>query len=172
MEYKYTINDIKDEVNVSLQSLYTLIKKNKAFIDNNSIRKQRKIYYNQSVMDFFVSYYQPEKAPQQENPNPAEGLPAEGKPENPPSETSHEEDRQQDLIDALKAQIKALNDEVEGLRKQLDNKEEERKELIRQNGALILTLQQEKQEKMLLLPAPKKTFGEKVKSLFKGKAQE
>ena len=53
MEYKYTINDISETVKISKPSLYALIKKNSAFIKDNSIRKQRKIYYNQAVMDFF-----------------------------------------------------------------------------------------------------------------------
>ena len=171
MEYQYTINDIKAAVNVSLQSLYTLIKKNQAFINENSIRKQRKVYYNQAAMDFFISYYQPEQ--------PADALkkwpPAEDKDtkaekaEKSLPETSYREEEQQARIDALQAEIGTLHAEIDTLRKQLDAKEEERKELIRQNGALILTLQQEKQEKQLFLPAPKKSFGDKVKSIFKSK---
>ena len=168
MEYQYTINDIKAAVNVSLQSLYTLIKKNQAFINENSIRKQRKVYYNQAVMDFFVSYYSPDT----EKKIPDEIIDTEtggGKAENPVKKTSYREEEQQARIDALQAEIGTLHAEIDTLRKQLDAKEEERKELIRQNGALILTLQQEKQEKQLFLPAPKKSFGDKVKSIFKSK---
>ena len=157
MEYPYTINDIKSECKVSLQSLYTLIKKNKEFINENSIRKQRKIYYNQAAMDFFVSYYQSEQAP--ETPKQAEEH-----AENGPSASIR--------IEVLEAEKDALQAEIASLKKQLEAKETERLELLRQNGALILTLQQEKQEKMLLLPAPKKSFSDKVKSLFKGKPQE
>lgn len=152
MEYPYTINDIKSETKVSLQSLYTLIKKNQPFIRENSIRKQRKIYYNQSAMDFFTSYYLSDHAP--ETPQMAE-------------EQAEKEPSAQFRIEALEAEKNALQAEIDALKKQLEAKETERLELLRQNGALILTLQQEKQEKMLYLPSPKKSFGEKVKSLFK-----
>ena len=168
MEYQYTINDIKDAVKVSLQSLYTLIKKNQAFINENSIRKQRKIYYNQAAMDFFVSYYIPEQD-QEEGKIPTSPLDlgkAEAKAENPVKKTSYREEEQQARIDALQVEIKALQGKLDALQKQLDAKEAERVELLRQNGILCLTLQQEKAEKMLLLPSPKKTLGEKVKSLF------
>lgn len=174
MEYQYTINDIKDAVKVSLQSLYTLIKKNQAFINENSIRKQRKIYYNQAAMDFFVSYYIPEQD-QEEGKIPTSPLDlgkAEAKAENPVKKTSYREEEQQARIDALQVEIKALHAQIDALKEQLTAKENERLELLRQNGALILTIQQQQQEKMLLLPAPKKSLGERVKSFFTAKPQE
>lgn len=166
MEYQYTINDIKAAVKVSLQSLYTLIKKNQAFINENSIRKQRKIYYNQVAMDFFLSYYSPDtekKIPDKIIDTETSG----GKAENPLSEPSYTVRPHESQSEGLKAEIGALKAEIGALRKQLDTSEEERKELLRQNGALLLMLQQEKQEKMLLLPAPKKSFLEKFKSVLK-----
>lgn len=168
MDFKYTINDIKAAVNVSLQSLYTLIRKNQAFISENSMRKQRKIYYNQKVMDFFVSYYLPEQSTEEGKISPlAEDLSIKAeKAEKTLSETSYREEEQQARIDALQVEIKALHAEIDTLRKQLDDKEEERKELLRQNGALILTISQLQQEKQLLLPAPKRSIGERVKGLF------
>lgn len=165
MEFQYTINDIKGAVKVSLQSLYTLIKKNQAFINENSTRKQRKIYYNQAVMDFFVSYYSPDtekKIPDEVIDTDTRG----GLAEKSPLESSYKEEEQQARIDALQMEIKALHAEIDTLRKQLDDKEEERKELLRQNGALILTISQLQTEKQLLLPAPKRSIGERVKGLF------
>jgi len=165
MEYQYTINDIKAAVKVSLQSLYTLIKKNQAFINENSIRKQRKIYYNQAAMDFFVSYYSPDT----EKKIPDEVIDtdmAEEEAEKSLSESSYREEEQKARIDALHAEIGTLHAEIDTLRKQLDDKEEERKELLRQNGALILTISQLQTEKQLLLPAPKRSIGERVKGLF------
>ena len=174
MEYQYTINDIKDAVKVSLQSLYTLIKKNQAFINENSIRKQRKIYYNQAVMDFFISYYLPEQVPEEgkipSSPLKTDG--AEGQAEKSPLESSYKEEEQQSRIDALQAEIGTLQAEIDALKAQLTAKENERLELLRQNGALILTIQQQQQEKMLLLPAPKKSLGERFKSFFTAKPQE
>lgn len=165
MEYKYTINDISATVKISKPSLYALIKKNSAFIKDNSIRKQRKIYYNQAVMDFFVSYYSPDT----EKKIPDEVIDTEtggGIAEKSPLESSYKEEEQQARIDALHAEIGTLHAEIDTLRKQLDDKEEERKELLRQNGALILTISQLQTEKQLLLPAPKRSIGERVKGLF------
>lgn len=153
MEYPYTINDIKSKTQVSLQSLYSLIKKNQSFIKDNSIRRQRKIYYSQSAMDFFTSYYNAEVAP--ETPQGAEESDIKF------SASSH--------IQQLEAERDALQAEIKALKKELETKETEKQELFQQNSALLLLLQQEKQEKMLLLPPPKKSFSEKVKSLFKGK---
>ena len=165
MESKYTINDISATVKISKPSLYALIKKNSAFIKDNSIRKQRKIYYNQAVMDFFVSYYSPDtekKIPDEVIDTDTRG----GIAEKSPLESSYKEEEQQARIDALQAEIGALHAEIDTLRKQLDAKEEERKELLTQNGALILTISQLQQEKLLLLPAPKRSIGERVKGLF------
>ena len=155
MDFPYTVNDIVSECKVSKQSIYTLIKKNSTFINDNSMRKQRKIYYSQAAMDFFISYYNAEQPP--ETPQKAEE-----QAEKVISAELHAE--------KLEAENAALHAEILRLREQLDAKEAERLELLRQNGALILTLQQEKQEKQLLLPAPKKSFGDKVKSLFKNKS--
>lgn len=174
MEYQYTIKDIQERVNVSQQSLYSLIKKNKEFINENSTRKQRKVYYNQAVMDFFISYYQPEQ-PTEEGKNPPSSFDvprAEAEAKNPPLEGSSTDKPHESQFDATKAEIDALKAEIDALKKQLEMKEAERLELLRQNGALILTLQQTQQEKMLLLPSPKKSFSDKVKSIFKGKPQE
>lgn len=154
---EYTINQIQETVNVSLQSLYALIKKNKPFIAENSIRKQRKVYYNQAAMDFFVSYYCPEK--------PLETLKI-------PPKSADSNSSANSTKEAAEAKIEALEAEIEALKKQLEDKEAERLELFKQNGALILTISQLQQEKMLLLPAPKVSFSDKVKSIFKGKAKE
>ena len=165
MECKYTINDISATVKISKPSLYALIKKNSAFIKDNSIRKQRKIYYNQAVMDFFVSYYSPDtekKIPD----NLIDTDSAEGQAENPPLETSSADKPHESQLDELKAEIGALQAEIGALREQLDAKEAERLELLRQNGALILTLQQTQQAQMLLLPAPKKPLSDRLKALF------
>lgn len=170
MEYKYLITDIQAKTNVSITSLTAFKKKHQDFFNNNSTRKHRKIYYNQAAMDFFISYYSPDT----DKEIPDKIIDTEtggGQAENPLSETSYTDKPHESQLDELKAETEALQTEIGALRKQLEAKEAERLELLRQNGALILTLQQEKQEKMLLLPAPKKPFSEKVKSIFKGRPQ-
>ena len=174
MEYKYTINQISERVSISKPSLYALIKKNQSFIDNNSVRRQRKIYYNQAVMDFFISYYHPEQVPEEGKiPSPLidiEG--AEVQAENPPLKASYTDKPQEREKEVLQAKIDALQAEIDALRKQLEEKEAEKKELFHQNSQLLLLLQQEKQEKMLLLPAPKKSFSEKVRTFLKNRSHQ
>ena len=163
-EFKYLITDIQARTNVSITSLNAFKKKHQDFFSENSTRKQRKIYYNQAAMDFFVSYYCPdiEETPDKKDNNSEE----QEKGEIPLSAAAYTDKPHEGELEASKAEIDALKAEIAALRKQLEEKEAERLELLRQHGALILTLQQEKHEKMLLLPPPKKSLGEKVKSIF------
>jgi septal ring factor EnvC (AmiA/AmiB activator) len=78
-------------------------------------------------------------------------------------------DNKQDTVNfnnELQDEIKALQAEIATLKQTLEDTEAERKALLQQNGALILTLQQEKQEKMLLLPAPRKGIKETIRGWF------
>lgn len=145
-EYQYTIDDIASICKVTKQSIYNLIKANKEFINENSRRYQRRLMYNQAALQYFTEYYQVEA---------------------PEVDTIKAPDKQETKnTEALEGKIKTLQAEFDTLKQLLAETEAERKALIHQNGALILTLQQEKQEKMLLLPAPKKTIGERIKGLF------
>lgn len=173
MEYKYLISDIQEKTKVSITSLTAFKKKHQDFFNNNSTRIRRKIYYNQAAMDFFVSYYSPDTDTDKKIPDKMiDTETGGGQAENPLSESPYREEEEKARVNALQDEIKALREEIDALKAQLAAKENERVELLRQNGALILTLQQEKQEKMLLLPAPKKSISDKVKSLFKTKPQE
>ena len=168
MENQFTIEQIASKCKVSKQSIYALIKKNKAFINENSTRNQRKVYYNQDAMDFFISYYHPEQTQEITNDyinqTTAETRAPEGGKK--PSVEAPQEDKPPEDINALQRKIDALEAELKSLRKQLDASEAEKKELLRQNGEVLLLLQMEKQEKQLFLPAPRKTLTDKVKSLF------
>ena len=175
MEYQYTVDDLTTAFSISKQSVYNLISKNKEFITQNSIRRQRKVYYNQSVFNFFSEYYNGPSPVEAENKasvghsdidggeieNPAgEAINRAGETENDVLEASFAGEVAQGRIRELEAQILALKTELEA-------KEAERQELFKQNGLLMLLLQQEKQEKQIYLPAPKKTIGEKIRGLFK-----
>lgn len=168
MKNQYTINELATICKVSKQSIYNLIKKNKEFVNQNSKRNQRTIYYNQSVLDFLLDYYHLEdNAPSDkilyEKIGGGDHSP---EAENSLVQTSSKDEPTESRITDYESQIATLKAEIDKLQQDLAAKEEERKELLKQNGALILALSQEKQEKMLLLPAPKKPFGERVKSLF------
>ena len=75
-------------------------------------------------------------------------------------------------VDKLKRKNKRLKATVKELKDLLANSEAERAELIKQNSIALLALSQEKQEKRLLLPEPRKTLGEKVKGLFSRKDKD
>lgn len=169
MENQYNIDQISSICKVSKQSIYSLIKKNKDFINDNSTRNHRVIYYNQAAMDFFTSYYCPEKTQQSNRDNinqtTAETRAPEGEQKNP-VEAPQTDKPPEDQLNALQSKIDALEAELEALRKKLDATEAEKKELIRQNGEVLLLLQMEKQEKQLYLPAPRKSLTDRVKSLF------
>ena len=161
MDYPFTIKDISTRVKKSEQSLYSLIKKNQEFIKQNSHKQGRFIKYNQAVLDWFIDYYgaaqdEPEQADIQDTPETAQ----EGRQD---ASSKPVEDLSYQL---LQAKIEALEAENAALRERLAASEKERRELINQNGMIIMALTQEKQEKMLLLPPPRKTFAEKVKSIF------
>jgi len=83
--------------------------------------------------------------------------------------------RVEEELSALKIQlegrIEQLLNEKEELQARLEKVESEREELLRQNGQLLLLLGQEKAEKQLLLPQPKRRLGERVKNFFKGKQE-
>lgn len=147
MDYPFTVNDLSAQLSKSKQSIYQVFNRNRQFIRENSIRLNRKIYYNQSVFDFLSDYY-------------AHGAPIEApnKPIEAPAREDGGGEAAQKRIAALEAKIEAL--------------EAQCADLMKQNGALLLLLQQEKQEKMLLLPAPRKPLGDKLRDLFrKQKAQ-
>lgn len=152
MEFSFTIQDLCAQLSKSKQSIYQTFNRNSQFVKNNSIRVNRKIYYNQAVLDYLTDYY-------------THGAPIEA--ENKPIESPLREDggeAAQERIAALEAKIAALEAELKA-------KEEERLEMVKQNGALLLLLTQEKQEKQLLLPAPKKSIGARLRAVF-GKQNE
>ena len=179
MEYPYDIQDLSNDCGISKASVYAFIKKNKDFFEDNSIRVREsetstkpKVKYNQVAMDFLLAHYGKKDSKEaqarevlsndfsMESREVASNL-----RENAPTSAS-EKEADQIPIEALKTKISALEAKIEALEKELASKEEERKELLKQNGALLLLLSQEKQEKALFLPAPKKSIGERIKGFF------
>ena len=153
MEYQYTIEDLASKAGVSKQSIYNLLSKDKEFINNNSRKQQRKIKYSQAVLDMILEYYGKSSQAAEQPQETAEAAQAADptEPEKPGEE-----------IEALRAQIEALKQEIAEKDELLAKKEQERQELLKQNGLTLLLLQQEKQEKQLLLPAPKKSFWKRL----------
>lgn len=180
MDYPYTVNDIITKFHISKTTFYAQVKKNTDFFTANSTKikavgEKNKPFtrYNQAVYDFFASQYGIEEAV---SAVPLADLEAEPRED--------DRDRERDAVEATETppesffspadDVKptqedknALQAKIEALEAKLAEAEAERKELISQNSHLLLLLSQEKQEKQLLLPAPKKSIGERLKGLFR-----
>ena len=150
MVFQYSIEDLAKLCKVSKQSIYNLIKKNRDFIEKNSIRKGKKVKYNQEVLNLFLDYY----GLKETEVSPPDETTPKITPEQP-STTPTIEYNAEDKIKALESEIEALKTELARLR-------EENNQLIKQNGQVLLLLQEEKTEKLKLLPAPKKTIRERI----------
>ena len=183
MEYPYTVNDITTKFNISKTTFYHQVKKNPDFFSANSTKikgegEKTKPFtkYNQAVFDFFASQYGTEEAVSSvpdavlkkilmEEDRHGEGTSTEAT--ETPSESFFSP---ADDVKPTQEDKTALEAKIEALEAKLAEAEAERKELISQNSHLLLLLSQEKQEKQLLLPAPKKTIRERIKGLFSKKA--
>ena len=133
MEYQYTIDDLARICKVSKQSIYHLIRKNKDFINENSRKQQRKIKYNQAVLSMLLDYY--------------------GKNQDEEMQETTIDKVDMNAIKEKERKIDELETEIALLKRRIEEIDIERKELIKQNGALILTIQQQQQANLLLLPA-------------------
>ena len=158
MEYPYSIKDISSRVKKTVQSLYTLIKKNQGFINDNSQKQGRNVKYNQAVMDWFINYYgvsQEEEAAQDTSKT----------PQISPETASTISGEEKSLIEA-KARIAVLEAENKDLRERLAKCDEEREAANQNLGMALYALTLEKQEKMLLLPSPRKSLIQSLKEAF------
>ena len=160
MEYPYSIKDISSRVNKTVQSLYTLIKKNQGFINDNSRKQGRNVKYNQAVMDWFINYYGVEAAQETSK-----------TPQISPETASTISGEEKSLIEA-KARIAVLEAENKALLSRIAWLEEELHQVNQNVNIALLNLQQEKAEKLRLLPPARKSFTEVVKGIFAKKNQE
>ena len=164
MEYPDSIKDISSRVKKTVQSLYTLIKKNQGFINDNSQKQGRNVKYNQAVMDWFINYYgvsQEEEAAQDTSKT----------PQISPETASTISGEEKSLIEA-KARIAVLEAENKALLSRIAWLEEELHQVNQNVNIALLNLQQEKAEKLRLLPPARKSFTEVVKGIFAKKNQE
>lgn len=156
MTYQYSADDLSRICQVSKQSIYNLLSKDKDFIKDNSTKRGRKVRYNQAVADYVLEYYEIDKD---------ESTPAAAE-ETSDAEVSRNDAASNQIINDLETRIKELEMQIAEKDAQLQKIEAERVELLRQNGALILSLQTEQQTTRALLPAPRRSFAERLKNLF------
>ncbi len=163
MEYPYKIQDLSRLSKISNPTIYKIFKKNQDFIADNSKKVKGKTkpmtLYSQAVLDLLLAQYG------QGNDGTIVNASAGGNATELPSEPQKHEETPPEAAED-KSTITALQTKIEALEAQIEALEAERRELLKQNGNILLLLSQEKAEKALLLPAPKKSFGERIKALF------
>lgn len=144
--------------NITQQTFYRLVRTDSDFrtiVENGRTKLGNSYKYDDTVLEWLTNRYS------------IDITSANG------SETAQNASADTESINALMAENEALRAEIEALRATLAEKESshaaERKELESQTAQVLLLLQQEKQEKLALLPAPDKsgTFLDRLKNLFK-----
>lgn len=161
MNYQYTINELSTICQVSKQSIYQRFSKNQPFINQNSTRQGRKIFYNQSVLEMLQTYYGTVEEQSASTDSP--------KTHEKPLQAPVEEKSDKETIAALEAKIDALEAQIEELKAKLEATEAERKDLVQQNGCVLLMLAKEKEEKLKLMPPERTPIGNRIMGFFKRK---
>lgn len=179
MEKYYTVNELTSIFKISKATFYHQVKKNQDFFTQNSRKEKPEgrngkplTKYSQSVFDFFAHQYgnvdealSAKALLEVENQGSEAPATYADRAQEPPQGQSIGEE----IENPYQEKIKALESQIEALETQLKEMKGERDEAQKQLSIALLCLQQEKAEKQLLLPAPKKPFIEKVKSLFHSK---
>ena len=124
--------------------------------------ENRNVFYDEVIYEWFCRRY--EKKTKSLMENSVVGSNSENENQNipldtPPSSLPQEEE--------IKQELERLKEKYAELQAELEKVEAERKQLLEQNGNLLLLLSQEKAEKQKLLPIPRKTIGERIRALFR-----
>ena len=174
MKDYYSVSELITNFKISKETFYKIKGKNKQLFMDNSIKVKEEgksgkpiFKYNQTIFDFFASHYGQEGSASSDagaDPSFFKSASTGGtstSPENPTTPQVEEE-----APTPPETKIRALEAEIEALRAQLEEAKREKAEIQNQLGIALLCLQQEKAEKQLLLPAPKKGIGARIKGLF------
>lgn len=157
----YDIATLCERSHISPQTFYRLRNEHSDLEElvNNHREKRGKVYvYGEPVLEWLLNFY---CIPQNEASASADDSTVSDPPERP-SEPSISPNEVKDLHE----KINDLEAEIEALKASLAEKERERKEIFLQNGQLLLLLAQEKQEKQLLLPAPRRPLLDRIRAAF------
>lgn len=161
----FSMDEIAARVGKSKQALYNLIKTNQdlsMLVKTNKVKSGQSVKYGLPVLEWFINHYQLNLITEDDA---AEAV-REPEPQEIPEPSAPGQTANAPELAALRQEVQRLTEENERLRAAYDKAEEERGELMKQNGILALTLQQVQQEKMLYLPAPKKPLGERVRDFI------
>lgn len=171
-DFKYTMKDLSRIIDRTPARIYDYFKEDKEYYFSESSRRKdsKKGYlYSEAVLESLKKRLLIENGVGQQDFFPADG-------ESPDSIAPHNEEasRLSAEIARLSAELEDMKGKNAALQSDFDKAEGERVELLRQNGLkdeqiqhLLLLLSQEKAEKQALLPAPRRSIGERIRSIFK-----
>ena len=152
MEKRFTMADLKAASGgKSRQALYNLMRNNSdlaALLENHSAVDGHNRFYDEIIVEWVKGYYK-------KGPAVAADVPiafSEEQKANNPNNTAPP------IIDELQARIKELEAQIESKDATISELIQQATEAQKQASQLLLLLQEEKQEKMKLLPAPKEGF--------------
>ena len=169
---KYSIKDLTSISNTTERAVRNLFKSNKELkelVTEHTITEKRNVFYDSVVYEWFCIRYKKSNnekiEPLTEN-KVGKGISNEEK-QNRLEPSSPVNVRQEN---EAKKELKELQIKYDELKTQFEKIENERQELLKQNGNLLLLLSQERALTQKYLPAPRKTIGERLKALFHKKS--
>jgi len=154
---EYTMKQLCEIVDRTQSMLYNYIKTDKEYFESHRRKDSKKGFlYDEEALLRIKEKIGVLNGVAWGNPNEEdENIPL----DTPPSSLPQEEETKQEL--------ERLKEKYAELQAELEKVEAERKQLLEQNGSLLLLLSQEKAEKQKLLPKPRKTIGERIRALFR-----
>lgn len=171
----HTVKEMCDICHITSRTFYRAVKQNADFrkmVEETKAETPKGSTYGESVLEWLKKKYLPD-ADEQETPTmPVEPPSSPAEPSdlveciNSPSETRGALERE---IDGFTAKVEKLELENAFLREQVAALKEDKKVLNEQFSNTLLLFTQEKQEKQLLLPAPKKPLMERMKDWMQKK---
>ena len=171
----HTVKEMCDICHITSRTFYRAVKQNSDFrkmVEETKTETPKGSTYGESVLDWLKKKYLPD-AEEQETPTmPVETPSSPVEPhdgvecDNPAPETRNVLERE---IEGFTAKVEKLELENAFLREQVATLKEDKKVLNEQFSNTLLLFTQEKQEKQLLLPAPKKPLMERMKDWMQKK---
>lgn len=170
----YSMKDLQTITGKPPQTINRLMRLNKELIallpEHRTKLTNGKVFYDDAILEWLKDYFSLENNPAVSNdvaPDEKNNTDEENPVITPPppvNEVLLDELRRQ--IDELEEQISSKDTQILNLEKELSAKEAERLHLLTLTTQLTALLAAEKQEKQKLLPAPKPSFSERLRSIF------
>lgn len=171
----HTVKEMCDICRITSRTFYRAVKQNADFrkiVEETKEETPKGSTYGEPVLDWLKKKYLRKSDEQETHTMPIEPPSSPAEPpdgvecDNPVPETRSALERE---MEGFTAKVEKLELENAFLREQVAALKEDKKVLNEQFSNTLLLFTQEKQEKQLLLPAPKRSFGEKVKDWLKAK---